>query len=114
MCTVNWGLVLEFVKAFAGPIATLGSATLVAIVGSNAYRRQKRFERRVEWYERMFRQLGISTDAFLEMSAAIKRQDAEGARKFGPQVGEENSKLTSLCAEALLYANEAGATAIAH
>src|SRR5438477_6345189 len=110
MSFIDWNLVLEFVKALAGPTATLLAAIVVAILGVRTFRRQKRLERRLEWYERTHRRIGEMRNAFMEpYGDAIQnpsRQEKlsiEEVKRLDALIGRLSGRLINDLALAELY-----------
>ena len=56
-CNIDWPLLLQFVKALAGPAATVVAVGLVSSQALRTFRGQKTIERRLDWYERLLRQI---------------------------------------------------------
>jgi hypothetical protein len=70
MCSVDWVLLLEYIKALAPPL----TAGVVAVVGFKSWRKQKALERRLDWHERIHPVLGEVVKGYLLASLAPESQ----------------------------------------
>jgi hypothetical protein len=111
-CSIDWVLILEYVKALAAPIATVGAVVLVARLAVNTFRDQKAIERRLTWYEGMHHLLGETADAFAIATHPSSSVDVDRARTRIARVNEIATKLGLLSGDAWLYADQEGLDAV--
>ena len=88
MCSVDWAMVLEFVKALAGPTATVIAVFLVSFLGVRTFRMQKALDRRLDWYERAYSLLDETEDFYSKLpkqvdSGSLDQDWLEDSRKAG-------------------------------
>lgn len=108
---IDWLLVLEFVKALAGPVATVTAAVLVARFAITNFRAQKLIERRLDWHEQVHRALYATSDAYTRADYANKINDSHAGEAWG-EASLQSKRLAELCGEAWLYASQSGFAAI--
>ena len=104
MGAIDWPLVLEFTKVLAAPLA----AIIVARQAIKSFRHQKRIERRLEWYERIHRKLGMVGRSFARAGAiqdAKRIEREEAAYRAGQELAE-------VADDAWLYAEQSGFEAV--
>jgi len=102
---MNWQLILEFTKALAGPIATLVGAYLVSRMALRTFRGQKTIEKRVDWYERIYKQLELLNVALTSLASDIEKSNSTQARQSMQGVKEALGPLENICDEAFVYAS---------
>lgn len=105
-------MILEYLKVLAGPLATIVAAMLVTGQAVRTYRKQKVFDRRLDWFEETHRLLGRTADTFRWAGAANASQDTgrefdrmREALALSTQVAERG-------AEAFLYGSETSLIAL--
>lgn len=103
--TVNWPLVLEFVKALAAPTAAVIVAWTAAKLAIRGFRSQKLIERRLDWHESMFERLQRTATAFNRASISGRKDHVEEAH-------EALAELLLLSMTATLYADQQGLFAV--
>lgn len=104
--SVDWPLVLEFLKVLASPAATLTAAFLVAHFAVRTFRRQKALERRLDWHERAVRLLSKTADLAMEYRAALELKFPESAVTFLSALLSSRAELFALFADAEIYATQ--------
>jgi hypothetical protein len=111
MCAVDWQLVLDYVKALAGPLATLIGAIVVTRLALANFRSQKAIERRLDWHERMHRSLHATADLYMR-AALAGRIPGNDAGEAWRRAYDESKKLGEVCGECWLYASQSGFAAV--
>ena len=104
--------VLPYVQALAGPAAALASVWLVAARGLASFRRQKAIERRLDWYESVYRLLGRTGNVYLWAASAAEHGEVDRAAQRVREALEVSQDLAGISADCWLYATQSGFEAI--
>jgi len=108
--SVDWPLVLDFVKAVAAPLAAVVAVFLASRLAVRGFRSQKLLERRLDWYEKMVAQLWATSSAYWE--AALPGEELE-RDKLGAKAFRSGKALLVLAHQSALYADTSGHEAVA-
>jgi hypothetical protein len=106
MRTIDWQLVLEFLKALAGPIATVTAVLIAAKLALRTFLGQKAIERRLEWFGRLHHQVDVLIACAVDIRSLMEldKTDALGKRRSGFLALSEQLRAT--CDEGALYASQ--------
>ena len=105
MCAIDWHLVLEFVKALAGPIATVVAALIAVRFALRIFLGQKTIERRLEWFTRLYSEIDTLIASVVNMGSLIKLQKPEALEIVRKQFHASSEQLRPTCDQAVLYAS---------
>lgn len=103
----GWHLVVEFVKALAGPVAAVLAVWIASIRAVHGFRAQKLIERRLDWYEKVIKQLDVTARAYDSLGRDPQRPELR------ENVEREIKAMHALNDGALMYADSAGVRALA-
>jgi hypothetical protein len=103
----GWHLVLEFVKALAGPTAAVLAVWIASSRALRGFRVQKALERRLDWYESMIQALA---KAAMKSSALTSPEGTELERRIEADRAITDAVLLSGAAE--MYADAEGVRAM--
>lgn len=106
-----WHIALEYVKALAGPLATLAGAVLISVLGLRTFRRQKAIEHRLEWYQHMHRLLGRVSIAYGHAALAAKGNDTQRGKQRQDEALRLSDELAHVANEGWLFADQNAFTA---
>jgi len=104
VCDIDWRLVLAFTKALAGPLATLVGAYVVSAMALRTFRGQKTIEKRVEWYERLYKQLDTLTAALTNLGAELEHSGTSRVAAL-QRAQEATGGMGTVCDEGFVYAS---------
>jgi hypothetical protein len=105
---MDWLLVLEFAKALSPVVAAL----VVAFVGLHAFRRQKRIERRLDWYGQMHQALGRASNAYVVVAHFVAKANVERRDYWLKEAFTAVHGLQAISDGAWLYADQTGFDAV--
>lgn len=106
MCIVDWQIVLEFVKALGTPAAAVFGIWLASHLAVKGFRKQKTIERRLDWYERIHRDIARLKHAHVRSALPADSVDEATRKEVVTQVHDALYQLVATAGEASLYAHQ--------
>lgn len=102
---MTWLLALEFTKVLAAPLAAIIGVAMTAALALNNFRRQKRVERQLDWYERMHRAIVHAKSQNALVASELQATDLSRLAEAGAANVQVQLNLLLVAGEAALYAH---------
>lgn len=103
---------LSVIQALVAGLFALSGAWFGATLALNRFRRERAFERQLDWYERVSRSLMEVSRLITSVTIAGEREDDNEAARFWEEAKPSWKRLFEIQAEAPLYASQAGYDAL--
>ncbi len=101
----DWGLILEFTRVLAAPVATVITAWIVATLGLRSYRAQRALDRRLTWLDVLHQALSRSADQFQIAGVVSGSRNGRAQLDYMREALAGSVELQRRAAEGFLYAS---------